>query len=121
MIDTNLKQYILLAAYLLFPVNTSIAYKLRTLEPNTKNQERGYWDFRIEVNGESNVIRGLVKSGDTVFDVGVLHGTWSEIVLQTAPTAKVYAIEANPDLRRSIIKRLAKKWGHNFRAYPKIN
>ncbi len=65
-----------------------------SIEPHqATNRNLGYDQCNMQTNGESHVIRHLIKSKMTVLDVGAHVGDWTREILRINNHVKIYAFE----------------------------
>lgn len=77
------KNMLFLLPFLLvvFSMNCGVAERLKNIkiyDDSPRMDEVGYDNsVSMEDNGELNIIRSFIKSGDLIFDVGANIGEWS--------------------------------------------
>lgn len=64
--------------------------------PKVFPDRRGFDDDNMLTNGEKDVL-SIIKSGDTVFDVGASSGLWCNMLLSKIKDVKLYAFEPLPE------------------------
>lgn len=72
----------------------------------------------MQCNGELLVIKSLIQSGDTVFDVGAHKGEWSEYVSRHHNNVKMTLFEPIPHLYDALCKQYRQ---HNIFPYALSN
>ena len=72
--------------------------ELDVRDDSSQQDDLGYDDGSMLTNGEQLVLSHLVRSGDTVFDVGACRGQWTQSVLQVRDDIAVHAFEPIPSI-----------------------
>ena len=60
----------------------------------------------LEITGEVNLIRGLIREGDVVFDVGANCGNWTRAVLDHTQPKKIFAFEPLPSVAEAFKRNI---------------
>jgi len=88
--------------------------KLKIYSDSESMDNVGYKNCNMKTNGESLVIKNLIKSEDVVFDIGADTGSWSQSVFSKFPSATIYAFEP----LTHVFKKLRSKYKNKkFSAY----
>jgi FkbM family methyltransferase len=56
----------------------------------------GFGDYRMDSNGECQVIENLIQDGDIIFDIGANRGNYSYHILTTKKNVRLYSFEPIP-------------------------
>jgi len=79
------------------------------LSQTKETEGLGFGEWNIAIDGESEVMKAMIKANDLVFDIGGNHGEWSSAALLHEPTIKIKAFEPVP----VVYEDLKKVLGHN--------
>lgn len=61
-----------------------------------KTKDLGYGEWVVKTDGELDLMRQLIRSGNTIFDVGANVGEWSLHALELGRPIHIYAFEPLP-------------------------
>lgn len=92
-------------ACFLFMVANIFAYEIMTESETTKNL--GYGEWVIRTDGELDLMQKLIRSGNTIFDVGANVGEWSVHALELGRPIHLYAFEPLPLIFTDLQQRLS--------------
>ena len=101
---------------LIFCLNIYANSRLKNIHviPYASTMRLNDCNSNMKVNGEYNVIKHLIKSGDVVFDVGASRGDWSNCVFSLHKAVLVYAFEPIPDVFTSLQETCKDKLGFAY-------
>lgn len=83
------------------PVTTCI----NIYHPQEQN-DAGYDNYYIQINGELRIIQECIKPHSVVFDVGASIGEWSQSVINYVKPIKLYSFEPIPDVFMQLERNL---------------
>jgi FkbM family methyltransferase len=76
------------------------------LVETTATQSLGYGDWYIHTDGELDLMREILRPGDTVFDIGAHMGDWSAYALAVEESISLYSFEPIPSTFSGLKNRL---------------
>ena len=83
----------------------------QVLTQSSLTQALGYYDYKMETNGELRLMKQVIKPGSIVFDVGANVGDWSLRALSVNPSIQLFSFEPLP-LVFDILKQKLQPYGN---------